>query len=196
MNIVIIFIIVAVIAFITFFVFSYMEQLFLGMISAVIMFSWPTLYWLVTKVSENYGSGMKKDARGMLKQDIIEQKAGDTETTGESKPEEEFVIPPKKDEIIKNKKDELEKLKKASEFLDEEKKEGVLSEDAYNELKKQNKESIEKLEQEIAKASGEITEKMIYCQKGKHYISERDCIPSKIDGYVICQEHNEEIRVE
>jgi hypothetical protein len=88
----------------------------------------------------------------------------------------------------------LEKLKKASDTLDEEKKEGILSEDAYNEMKKQNKDAIEKLEQEIAKASGEIEDKKVYCKKGKHYISVRDCLPSKIDGYVICQEHNEEIR--
>jgi hypothetical protein len=80
--------------------------------------------------------------------------------------------------------------------LDEEKKDGILSDDTYNELKKQNKEAIEKLEQEIAKASGEDYDKKVYCKKGKHYISVRDCLPSKIDGYVICQEHNEEIRSE
>jgi uncharacterized cupredoxin-like copper-binding protein len=50
--------------------------------------------------------------------------------------------------------------------------------------------------EEITKASGEYRERKVYCRKGKHYISIDDCLPSKIDGYVICQEHNEEIRVE
>ena len=89
---------------------------------------------------------------------------------------------------------QIDKLKKAAKILDEEKEQGILSEDAYNELKEQNRKSIDGLEREIGKASG-VFDKKVYCRKGKHYIDARDCIPSKVDGYLICQEHNEEIRI-
>lgn len=179
---------------IAFIIFSYMGELFLGTILAVIIFMWPTIYLLVTKVMDNRGSETKRDERG-LKQDIIDGE-GETQKEAEPEKEEEFVVPPKKDANVTIAKEDLEKLKKASDALDEEKKDGILSEDTYNELKKQNKDAIDKLEQEIAKASGEFEDKKVYCKKGNHYISINDCLPSKIDGYVICQEHNEEIRAE
>jgi hypothetical protein len=173
-----------------------MGETLLGIIIAVVMFAWPMVFFIVTKFIENRGSRAKEDNRD-VKQDLIDGKDGDApkEVKKEYK-EEEFVVPPKKDVSVANAREELDKLKKASDVLDEEKKDGILSDDIYNELKKQNKEAIEKLEQEIAKASGEEEDKKVYCKKGKHYISARDCMPSKIDGYVICQEHNEEIRAE
>jgi len=196
MKTVIIFILVFIAAFIAFSIFSYIEQTFLGIILAGIIITWPFIFLLVSKVAENYGKTKEETKR--IKQDIIDEK--DLEKTKEEIPEEvseeEFVVPPKKDINIDKLKEELKKLKKVSETLDEEKKEGILSEETYNELKKQNEEAIEKLEEQIAKASGEIREKKVYCKKGNHYIAVNKCLPSKIKGYVICPEHNEEIRVE
>lgn len=194
---IIIFVIIAATAAMSFLVFSYVGEIFLGTILGVIMLCWPTIFWLMSKVFDNYGLKPKIEIKG-LKQDIIgeDEENLTAESKSEESIEEEFAVRQKKDENLTNAKEGLEKLKKASDLLDEEKNEGLLSEDAYNELKKQNKETIEKLEEEIAKASGEIEKKKVYCKKGKHYISERDCLPSKIKGYVICQEHNEEIRVE
>jgi hypothetical protein len=187
---------VAVFAVIALVIFNYIGETFLGIIIAVVMFVWPILFFIVTKFIENRDSRAKEDNRD-IKQDVIDGKDGNApkEVKKENK-EGEFVVPPKKDASVANAREELEKLKKASDVLDEEKNDGILSDDIYNELKKQNKESIEKLEQEISKASGEEEDKKVYCKKGKHYISVRDCLPSKIDGYVICQEHNEEIRAE
>lgn len=184
---------VAVFAIIALVIFNYMGEMFLGIIIAVVMFVWPMVFFIITKFIENRGSRAKEDNKD-IKQDVIDGKDGDAPK--EVKKEEEFVIPPKKEVSVANAREELEKLKKASDMLDEEKNDGILSDDIYNELKKQNDEAIEKLEQEIAKASGEEEDKKVYCKKGKHYISVRDCLPSKIDGYVICQEHNEEIRAE
>lgn len=186
---------IAVFSAIAFIIFSYMGELFLGTILAVVIFMWPTIYLLVTKVMENRGSETKGDERE-LKQDIIDGDNTGVQKEVDPEKEEEFVAPPKKDANVTVAKEDLEKLKKASDVLDEEKKDGILSEDTYNELKKQNKDAIDKLEQEIAKASGEFEDKKVYCKKGNHYISINDCLPSKIDGYVICQEHNEEIRAE
>jgi len=185
---------VAVFAVIALVIFNYMGETFLGIIIAVVMFVWPILFFIVTKFIENRDSRAKEDNKD-IKQDLIDGKDDDAPKEVKKK-EEEFVIPPKKEASVANAREELEKLKKASDMLDEEKNDGILSDDIYNELKKQNKEAIEKLEQEIAKASGEEEDKKVYCKKGKHYISVRDCLPSKIDGYVICQEHNEEIRAE
>jgi len=184
----IVFIAFAIFAFIAFVFLSYMDQMFLGIILAAIIILWPTAFWLISNIAERNIFKPKEESK-KLKQDIIDGEESKTDK------KEEFVAPEKKDANVDKAREELEKLKRASEVLEDEKTEGVLSEDAYNELKKQNKEAIEKLELEIAKASGEIKERMIYCRKGKHYISERDCIPSKVPGYVICQEHNEEIRV-
>jgi hypothetical protein len=196
MKMKLVFPLVAIFAVIALVVFSYMGEIFLGIIIAVVMFVWPVLFFIVTKFIENRGSGEKEDNKD-IKQDVIDGKDGDAPKEIKKKDkEDEFVIPPKKNVSVTNVKEELEKLKKASDVLDEEKNDGILSDDIYNELKKQNKETIEKLEQEIAKASGEEEDKKVYCKKGKHYISVRDCLPSKIDGYVICQEHNEEIRAE
>jgi MFS superfamily sulfate permease-like transporter len=198
MRFVFVFILVAIVAFIAFVVFSYMEQMFLGIILAWIMIIWPVVFWLVSRVAGSYGKEKEESKR--IKQDIIDEHPETEEKTSkesvEGETEEEFVVPQKKDVNVNKAREELEKLKKSSELLDEEKKEGLLSEESYNELKKQNKEAMEKLEEEIAKAGGEIREKKVYCRKGKHYINVRDCLPSKIPGYVICQEHNEEIRVE
>ena len=200
MRIRIIFIIVAIIAVLAVAVFGYIGQIFLGFILSGIMISWPTIFWLISAIMDIRGSSASKNVSD-LKQDLIgesstEENVEAPKGTTETDDEKEFVIPPKKDLVVTKAKEELEKLKKATEFLDDEKKEGILSEDSYNDLKKQNEDLIEKLEQEIAKASGETEEKMVYCRKGKHYISVRDCLPSKIPGYVICQEHNEEIRAE
>ncbi len=192
MRMKLVFPLVAVFAVIALAIFSYMGETLLGIIIALVMFIWPILFFIVTKFIGNRGSGAKEDKKD-LKQDVIDGKGGDA--LKEVK-EEEFVVPPKKEVSVANAREELEKLKGASDLLDEEKKDGMLSEDAYNEMKKQSKEAIEKLEEEIAKASGETGDKKVYCKKGKHYISVRDCLPSKIDGYVICQEHNEEIRAE
>ena len=182
-----------------------MEQDFLGIILAGIMIVWPIIFFLISKVAENYGKPKEESER--IKQDVIGEKdlededakkeISEEKTESEEKAdEEEFVVPPKRDANINKAREELEKLKKASETLDMEKEEGILSEDVYNELKKQNTEAIEKLEDEIAKSSGEIREKKVYCAKGKHYVAVSMCLPSKIKGYVICPEHNEEIRVE
>jgi hypothetical protein len=196
MKMKLVFPLVAVFAVIALVVFSYMDEMFLGIIIAVVMFVWPILFFIITKFIENRGSGEKEDDKD-IKQDVIDGKDGNApKDIKKENEEEEFVVPPKKDASVANAREELEKLKKASDVLDEEKNDGMLSDDIYNELKKQNKEAIEKLEQEISKASGEEEEKKVYCRKGKHYISVRDCLPSKIDGYVICQEHNEEIRAE
>ncbi len=184
---------VAVFAVIALVIFNYIGETFLGIIIAVVMFVWPMMFFIITKFIENRGSRAKEDDKD-IKQDVIDGKDGDAPK--EVKKEEEFVAPPKKEVSVANAREELEKLKKASDMLDEEKNDGILSDDIYNELKKQNDEAIEKLEQEIAKASGKEDDKKVYCKKGKHYISVRDCLPSKIDGYVICQEHNEEIRAE
>lgn len=200
MRMIFVFILVAIAAFVAFTVFSYMEETFLGVIFAGIIIAWPVLFWFISKVVQNLSSKPKeKDER--IKQDIIDEKSGEEpkkseDESKEDETEEEFVVPEKKDVNVDKAREELEKLKKTSELLDEEKKEGLLSEESYNELKKQNKETIEKLEQEIAKASGEIREKKVYCAKGKHYVAVSRCIPSKVKGYVICPEHNEEIRVE
>jgi len=195
MRMKLVFPLVAVFAIIALVIFNYMGETFLGIIIAVVMFVWPILFFILTKFIENRGSGAKEDNKD-IKQDIIDGKDGEAPKEVKEYREGEFVVPPKKDANLKVAKEELEKLKKASDVLDEEKKDEIISDDAYNELKKQNKEAIEKLEQEIAKASGEEDDKKVYCKKGKHYISVRDCLPSKIDGYVICQEHNEEIRAE
>lgn len=196
MRMKLVFPLVAVFAVIVLVIFSYIDETLLGIIIALVMFIWPILFFIVTKFIENRGSGAKEDKKD-LKQDVIDGKGSDAlkEVKKEDK-EEEFVVPPKKEVSVANAREELEKLKRASDLLDEEKKDGMLSEDAYNEMKKQSKEAIEKLEEEIAKASGETGDEKVYCKKGKHYISVRDCLPSKIPGYVICQEHNEEIRAE
>jgi len=195
MRTAVIFVVFAIFSFLAFFFLSYMDQMFLGILLAVIIILWPTAYTVISHIAEKNIFRPKEEAK-KFKQDIIDGKEEHTEPETKKEVGEEFVVPPKKDEDVKKIKEDLEKLKSASEFLDVELKEGVLSEDACKELKEKNKEAIEKLEQEIAKASGEVKERMIYCRKGKHYISERDCIPSKIKGYVICQEHNEEIRIE
>jgi hypothetical protein len=194
MRMKLVFSLVAVFAVIALAIFSYMDEILLGIMIAFVMFIWPILFFIVTKFIENRGSGAKEDKKD-LKQDIIDGVEGDSKPSKEVE-KEEFIVPQKKDANIGIAKEELEKLKRASDLLDEEKKDGMLSEDAYNEMKKQSKEAIEKLEEEIAKASGETGDKKVYCKKGKHYISVRDCLPSKIPGYVICQEHNEEIRAE
>jgi membrane protein implicated in regulation of membrane protease activity len=193
MRMKLVFPLVAVFAVIALIIFSYIGEMFLGAIIAVVMFAWPMVFFIITKFIENRGSRAKEDYKD-IKPDVIDGKDGNVPK--DVKKEEEFVVPQKKDVSLANAREELEKLKKVSEVLDEEKNDGILSDDIYNELKKQNKEAIEKLEQEISKASGEEEEKKVYCRKGNHYISVRDCLPSKIDGYVICQEHNEEIRAE
>ncbi len=201
MRFIFIFILVAIGAFIVFSIFSYMEETFLGIILAGIMVALPVVLWIISKTARGFGKPKEEIKR--IKQDVTEKKTETVkkETKAEDKPkedvsEEEFVVPPKKDENLIKARGDLEKLKKASETLDIEKKEGILSEEIYNELKKQNKEAIEKLEEEITKASGEIREKKVYCKKGKHYIAVSKCFESKVKGYVICPEHNEEIRVE
>lgn len=190
MRKIIIFIFIAIAAFAIFIVLSYFDQTFLGIVLALIMLCWPTIFWLMSKLLENRSSIHKEDET--IGQDIIE---GPTE---ELKPykSEYFEELRKNDENVIKTKIELDKLKRSLEMLNEEKSEGILTEDAYNDLKKQNEESIEKLEEEMSKASGKVEDKKVYCKKGKHYISIDDCLPSKVDGYVICQEHNEEIRVE
>ena len=206
MRFIFVFIIVLITAIAAFVVFSYMEKEFLGIILAGIMIAWPLLFWFISKIFEN--KGKKKEEAKRIKEDII----GEISETIETKPteniksgeknetektdEEEFVVPQKRDVNINKAKEKLKKLKNVSEVLEDEKKEGILSEEIYIELKKQNEETIEKLELEITKASGEIREKKIYCPKGKHYVSVSVCFPSKVKGYVICPEHNEEIRVE
>jgi len=201
MRFIFIFILVVVFAFIVFSIFSYIEESFLGIILAGIMVALPVVLWIISKAAGSFGKPKEETKR--IKQDVIEEKPEKIkkEAKSEEKPkeevtEEEFVVPPKKGENLIKAREDLEKLKKASETLDMEKKEGILSEGTYNELKKQNKEAIEKLEEEIAKSSGEIREKKVYCKKGKHYIAVSKCFESKIKGYVICPEHNEEIRVE
>jgi hypothetical protein len=192
MRKIIIFVFVAIAAFAAFVVLSYFEQTFLGILLAVIMMLWPTVFWLLSKIIENRSFGHKKDDENSINQDIIEEPE-ELITSTRSEKFEEFR---KKDENVLKAKAELAKLRKSLELINEEKSEGILNDETYNELKKQNEESIEKLEEEIAKSSGEVGEKKVYCKKGKHYISIDDCLPSRIDGYVICQEHNEEIRVE
>jgi len=203
MKTIIIFIIDLIAAFVVFSIFSYMEETFLGIILAGIMITWPMIFWLMSQIFKNRGK--QKEETKRIKQDIIDGKElekgkeevkGEKETSEKEAKEEEFVVPPKKDVNLNKAKEDLEKLKKTSELLDEEKKDGILSEEVYNELKNKNKEAIEKLEEEIAKASGEIREKKVYCPKGKHYIAVSACFSSKVKGYVICPEHNEEIRVE
>ena len=188
MRKIIIFILIAIAAFALFTVLSYFDQTYLGAILALLMLCWPTLFWLISKVIEN----RRKKDDDAIKQDIIES------PLEESKPykSEDFEELRKRDDNVIKARAELTKLKSSLELLNEEKNEGILTDDTYNELKKQNEEAAEKLEEEISKASGEVNERKVYCKKGKHYISINDCLPSKIDGYVICQEHNEEIRVE
>ncbi len=190
-------------AFIVFTIFNYIEEVFLGFIIAGIIVGLPIIFLIISKIFERRGKQKGEEKR--IKQDVIDGKvlkkkvsegSKETEIKKEEKTEEEFVVPPKKDVNVKKAREDLEKLKKASELLDEEKKDGILSEEVYNELKERNKEAIEKLEEEIAKASGEIREKKVYCQEGKHYIAVSKCLSSKVKGYVICPEHNEEIRVE
>ncbi len=202
MKTLIVFIFVLIIAAVVFIVFSYMEETYLGIILAAIIISWPLVFLLISKIMKKKEKQKEEEKR--LKQDIVEdqekhkelKKHEEKEETIEEAKEEELVVPQKKDINLNKTKEELKKLKKAAEVLGEEKKEGILSEETYNELKKQNDETIEKLEQEIAKASGEIREKKAYCKKGDHYINLNICLPSKVKGYVICPEHNEEIRVE
>lgn len=191
MKKILIFIFIVIAAFVAFSVLSYLGETFLGAVLALIMLCWPIIFWLMSKLLENRSSGPKKD-ESPINQDIIE------EPEEEIKPykSENFEELRKKDDNVLKAKAELANLKKSLELLNEEKSEGILTEDAYNELKKQNEEAIEKLEEEVTKAYGDGTGKKVYCRKGKHYISIEDCLPSKIDGYVICQEHNEEIRVE
>jgi len=189
MRKVIIFIPIAIAAFAIFIVLSYFEQTFLGTLLALIMLCWPIIFWLMSNLLEN--RPFEKKDEGAINQDVIQ---GPEEFIANTEPEE--LVFHKRDENVIKAKDDLLKLKKSLELLNEEKNEGILNDDAYNELKKQSEESIAKLEEEIAKSSGDFEDKKVYCKKGKHYISINDCLPSKIDGYVICQEHNEEIRVE
>ena len=193
MRKIIIFVLVAIAAFALFVVLSYFEQTLLGALLAAIMMGWPTVFWLVSKIIENRSFEHKKDDENSINQDIIEEPEEELITNTRSEKFEEFR---KKDENVFKAKAELAKLRKSLELINEEKNEGILNDETYNELKKQNEESIEKLEEEISKSSGEVIGNKVYCKKGKHYISIDDCLPSKIDGYVICQEHNEEIRVE
>jgi len=199
MKTLIIFIIDIIAASIVFSVFNYMDETFLGIVLAGIMIGLLIIIWLISKITGRRGYKTKEESGG-IKQDIIsekdsEKKEGSKKTEKvEEETEEELIAPPKKD--VNEIKEDLKNLKKTSELLDEEKKEGILSGETYNELKSKNKEAIEKLEEELAKASGEIREKKVYCPKGKHYIAVSVCFPSKIKGYVICPEHNEEIRVE
>jgi superfamily I DNA and/or RNA helicase len=144
------------------------------------MFVWPIGFWALSRTTEGWGT--KK----------AEEKSTENVEKKETKETEEIAMPKPDTSRLS---EDLAKLKKVSETLDEEKRQGMLSEDAYNELKKQNQEAIQKMEQMNAKASGDFGEKKVYCKKGKHYIDVRDCIESKIPGYVICQEHNEEIRI-
>ena len=191
MRRIIIFILIAVAAFVLFTILSYFDQTYIGAILTLIMLCWPTLFWLISKVIENRPFSRKKDDDA-INQDII------GEPLEEPRPykSEDFEELRKKDDNVIKARAELAKLKSSLELLNEEKNEGILTDDTYNELKKQNEEATEKLEEEISKASGEVKERKVYCKKGKHYISINDCLPSKIDGYVICQEHNEEIRIE
>ncbi|NIO44325.1 MAG: hypothetical protein GTN36_02115 [Candidatus Aenigmarchaeota archaeon] len=199
MRTAIIFIIDLIAAITAFAVFSYIEETLLGFMLAGIMITWPSIFWLISQIFKNRNKTVKESKR--IKQDIIDGKELEKgtkkeETSKKDNKEEEFVVPPKKYANMDKLGEDLEKLKKASEMLDEEKKEGILSEEIYNELKNKNKKSIEKLEEAIAKSSGEIREKKVYCPKGKHYIAVSVCFPSKVKGYVICPEHNEEIRSE
>jgi hypothetical protein len=190
MRKIVIFILIAIVAFAVFTVLSYFEETFLGAMLALIMLCWPAIFWLMSKLLENHQFGKKND--DSINQDIFGEPGGKLTAT-KSEEFEEFRR--NNDNVIKAK-EELGRLKMSLDLLNEEKNEGVLSEEVYNELKKQNEESIEKLEEEISKASGKAEGRKVWCKKGKHYISIDDCLPSKIDGYVICQEHNEEIRVE
>jgi len=203
MKTLIIFIFVLIIAATAFIVFSYMEEASLGIILAAIIISWPLVFLLITKIMKK--KEKRKEEEKRIKQDIVDDREVSSkptkehekkEETIEETKEEEFVVAPKKDVNLNKTREELKKLKRTAEVLDEEKKEGILSEETYNELKKQNDEAIEKLEEEIAKASGEIRERKAYCKKGDHYVNLNICLPSKVKGYVICPEHNEEIRVE
>ncbi|OGI12578.1 hypothetical protein A3K64_01590 [Candidatus Micrarchaeota archaeon RBG_16_36_9] len=189
MRKIIIFILIAIASFSVFTVLSYFDQTFLGVILALILLCWPIIFWLMSKLLENHPFEKKND--NLIGQDIIEGTEEKIETSSEG-----FETSHKRDDNLIKAKAELEKLKKSLEFLDEEKRDGILTDDIYNELKKQYEEPIEKLEEEIAKSSGKVEDKKVYCKKGKHYISIDDCLPSKINGYVICQEHNEEIRIE
>ena len=182
----------------TLILFSYLGELTLGLILSAILFCLPMTFWTIARLTEGSGkakapapTGEPSEPSRSRKSRVIEE---ENYTPSESqKPETKPETPSRDVEKVSA---ELYKLRRVAETLEEERREGVLSDEAYKELKKQNDEAIQRLERVNAKASGEFEEKKVYCKKGDHYIDVRDCIESKVPGYVICQEHNEEIRVE
>jgi hypothetical protein len=181
MRFAIIFVLLVILSVGIFIYFSYIGEVFLGIATSALLLAWPVGFWLFNNVIDR----KKINEQRPTEQDIVEEDQN-------AAPAVEKVEMSAVDVSRINR--EIDKLHKAGKILDEEKEQGILSSEAYSELKIQNRNSVEKLEQEIGKATGKI-ERKIYCRKGKHYIDPRDCIPSKVEGYLICQEHNEEIRV-
>jgi hypothetical protein len=112
--------------------FNFVGEVLLGFVLSTIMFCWPIGFWALSKVTEKWGK--PKTIEKAVDQEIVEERHDEP-------------APPKKD--LNKLGEDLQKLKKASETLDEEKKDGMLSDDAYNDLKKKNDEAISRIEKEL-----------------------------------------------
>jgi hypothetical protein len=109
----------------------------LGILLSVIMFCWPIGFWALSKVGEGwFKTGGAAAATEPIQQEVVDSKS------------EDILPSPKKDPNELN--ENLRKLRKASETLEDEKEQGIINEETYKELKKQNDDAIGRLEKEIS----------------------------------------------
>jgi ABC-type multidrug transport system fused ATPase/permease subunit len=156
MNMLVLFVTVAIFSSAVFFFFNYIDQPSLGIILVVIMFCWPIIFWFISKLTENYGKINEEEVRKEKasvetnnNENIEEETNAPREIVKEPEKKIEETANPKPKKLSAEMKEDIEALKKVAVLLEQERKEGILSEETYNELKKQNDDEINKLRAEI-----------------------------------------------
>jgi hypothetical protein len=130
MKLMTVLILVSVFSAITFYYLASMGEVTLGLIFSAIMFCWPIGLWTVSKLSGS--TPTFQDPQEMPKTQEVKEK---------------IEMPPKDVNALR---ETLMKLKSVTSTIEDEKRQGMISEGVYNELMSHNKAAIDRLEKEIS----------------------------------------------
>jgi hypothetical protein len=140
MRLVTVLMLVLILAALTFYFFLTIGELNLGLIMSVIMFCWPIGLWGVSRMGgSKQPMQIAEDRPTEMTQETIQETA---ETV------KERVQLTQSD--VNALKENLAKLRSVTATIEDEKRQGIISDKTYDDLMCQNKASIDRLEKEIA----------------------------------------------
>ena len=138
MRLVTVLIFVSILAAVTFYFFLTIGEVNLGMIMSVIMFCWPIGLWAVSRLGSNQPMQVAEERHGEMTQETVQETA---ETTRERVKLTQVDVDALKERLVK--------LRSVSAIIEDEKRQGIISDKTYDDLISQNKSAIDRIEKEL-----------------------------------------------